>query len=308
MAVDGEHRVPDSNFARYINSAKVLAGLAGRGILASRSPWMHEQEAAAQDVPLSYTLFDFNDRNWSDAHLPKLLAECEAAGYAGLNVTFPFKQAVVPFLDDLSSAARRIGAVNTVHFVDGKRIGHNTDVSGFAESIRSGLPDAALALVVQIGCGGAGSATAHALLESGTKRLFLFDRDSAKRDELRVNLCQTFGSERIDTSTDLAQSLAIADGIVNATPVGMAAYPGLPLPTELIDQRHWVADIVYFPLDTQLLREANLKGCRTLNGSGMAVHQAASAFEIFTARTADRARMLTTFVEFVNRSAPETVK
>jgi shikimate dehydrogenase len=304
MTVGGEYRVQDGQIVKGVGSGQVLTGLAGRGILVSRSPWMHEQEAAAQGICLNYQLFDFNDRGWDDGRLPQLLADCEAAGFAGLNVTFPFKQAVVPLLDDLSDAARRIGAVNTVQFLDGKRIGHNTDVSGFAESVRAGIPGDAMGSVVQIGCGGAGSATAHALLECGVGRLALFDQDAGRRQSLGETLAGLFGAGRIIADGDLASAMAAADGLVNSTPMGMANYPGLPVATALIEARHWVADIVYFPLETPLLREARQKGCRTLDGSGMAVFQAAAAFEIFTAKRADSARMLESFVQFASEPEP----
>jgi shikimate dehydrogenase len=298
----GEHDVKEMNLGLSAGSGRFLTGLAGRDIMASRSPWLHEQEAAAQGIALQYTLFDFSDRGWSDADLPEILAMAEANGFLGLNITFPFKQAVVPFLDVLSDAAHRIGAVNTVRFIDGKRVGHNTDVSGFAESLRTGLPGVALDHVVQIGCGGAGSATAHALIDCGVKTLTMFDRDAEKQQSLVGALRKSFGPDRVCLGRELASAMACADGMVNSTPMGMTSYPGLPVPAECISQRQWVADIVYFPLETPLLREAIEKGCRTLNGSGMAVYQAAAAFDIFTGLRADRARMLDSFVRFVSAS------
>jgi shikimate dehydrogenase len=280
---------------------RFLTGLVGRDILASRSPWLHEHEADAQGVRLSYTLFDFSDRGWVEDDLPKLLDAVERVGFAGLNITFPFKQAVIGYLDDLSDSARRIGAVNTVSFAGGKRTGYNTDVTGFAESFAQGLPDVATGSAVQIGAGGAGSATAQALLESGIKTLILFDTDTKRRNDLVAKLSNDFGQERAVVGEDIAAAVKSADGIVNATPIGMAKLPGLPLPEDLIEQRHWVADIVYFPLETELLRKAKQRGCRTLNGSGMAIHQAAGAFEIFTGLHADRNRMQKSFVDFVSR-------
>jgi shikimate dehydrogenase len=291
------------NFATTAGSAACLSGLVGRDILASRSPWLHEREALAQGISLSYALFDFTARQWNDTELSAVLATAEKDGFLGLNITFPFKQAVIPILDELSEAAQRIGAVNTVRFIDGKRIGHNTDVSGFAESMRIGLPGAALDQVVQIGCGGAGSATAHALIECGVKKLTLFDRDTEKQQTLVSALSDLFGATRICGGDDLASAMVGADGLVNSTPMGMANYPESPVPDAVIDSRHWVADIVYFPLETTLLHNAAQKGCRTLDGSGMAVHQAAAAFDIFTGLHADRERMLASFVEFVSASA-----
>jgi shikimate dehydrogenase len=275
-----------------------LTGLAGRGIAASRSPWLHEREAEAQGLSLSYELFDFDARGWNDDHLPLLIDALQAKGFAGLNVTFPFKKDVTALLDDLSDAARRIGAVNTISFEGGKRIGHNTDILGFAESLNSGLPGAALGHVVQYGAGGAGAATAHALLELGTDLLTIIDTDEARLAALAAKLGAAFDAARVAVATDGATALAGADGVVNATPVGMASFPGTPFDTKLLTARQWVADIVYFPLETQLLRDARMMGCATLDGSGMAVLQAAASFDIFTGLSAERARMRRSFVEF----------
>jgi shikimate dehydrogenase len=284
---------------RQFDQAKILTGLVGRDILASRSPWLHEQEAAAQGLDLKYTLFDFAARGWDDDRLASLLADVEAAGYAGLNITYPFKLAIIPLLDDLSEGARRVGAVNTVSFAHGRRIGHNTDVTGFAASFRSGLHGAARAHVVQAGAGGAGSATALALLEEGVERVTIFDKDSLRLTTLVEKLQAKFGGDRASAGIDIALEMQSADGFLNATPMGMARHPGSPLDPALINLRHWIADIVYFPLETQLLRDALQKGCRVLDGSGMVTNQAASAFEIFTGCPANPDRMSGAFREFI---------
>lgn len=282
-----------------IGNGRVLTGLVGRGILRSRSPWLHEQEADALSLRLVYSLFDFNDRGWDDAELPALLDAVQRVGFAGVNITFPFKQAVIPLLDELSDAAERVGAVNTVEFRDGRRIGHNTDMTGFGENFRRGLANAALDNVLQIGCGGAGAATAHALLgDIGIAHLQLFDNDPAKVAAQCDQLVARYGADRVTTAQDLASAAVQCDGILNATPVGMEQYPGLPLPADAIRPRHWVADIVYFPLVTELLSVARAKGCRTLDGSGMVINQAAEGFEIFTGLRADRARMAASFAAY----------
>ena len=267
---------------------------------------MHEQEGRAQGLDLTYELFDFTQREWADGGLGQLLDAAQQAGFAGINITSPFKQAVLALLDGVSVGACGVGAVNTVSFTDGKRIGYNTDVTGFAESFTQGLPDAAMDRVVQIGAGGAGSATARALLESGVDILTLFDTDAACLAQLTSKLQADFGVGRVAAGHDLTAAVGAADGLVNATPVGMAKLPGLPLPAALIEPRHWVADIVYFPLETELLREARQRGCRTLNGSGMAIHQAAGAFEIFTGLAPDRERMKRSFVEFASERVVRT--
>jgi shikimate dehydrogenase len=202
---------------------------------------------------------------------------------------------VIPLLDELSLDARAIGAVNTVVFKDGKRTGHNTDWWGFAESFRRGLPGAALNRVVQLGAGGAGAAVAHALLTLGAKTLVIVDVDAAKAKALVQALAERFGAGRIATETRPPVAMEGADGLVNTTPVGMAKYPGMPLEPALLHSALWVADIVYFPLETALLRMARALGCRALDGGGMAVFQAVKAFELFTGRTPDAERMTRAF-------------
>jgi len=275
-------------------------GLVGREILASRSPWLHEQEALAQELPLRYELVDFTARGFTDADLPRVLDDLTAGGFAGVNVTYPFKRAVIPLLTRLSPEAEQIGAVNTVLFRGADRIGFNTDVAGFVEAVRAGLSGARLDAVAQLGAGGGGSATAFALLGLGTSRLTLVDTDSSRAAALSTRLGAVFPGRAIavGAAEDLAAIVRACDGIVNATPLGMAKSPGTAVPPGLLEPRHWVADIVYFPLETVLLRAAAAKGCRVLDGSAMAVEQAAAAFEIFTGRRADRARMLDAFHAF----------
>jgi shikimate dehydrogenase len=287
-----------SNARHAARQDQLLTGLIGRHIGASRSPWLHEREAEAQGLTLTYKLFDFAAIGADESHLAAQLDAVEGAGYAGVNVTYPYKQAVIAHLDELSAEAARVGAVNTVKFREGRRVGYNTDVTGFTESMRTGLPDAALGRVLQIGAGGGGAATAQALLELGVGTLIVCDRDTARAAALARRLRDGFGAERAIDVDDPLSAIAGVDGIVNATPMGMAATPQAPIDTSRLTPRHWVADIVYFPIETELLRAARARGCATLDGSGMAVYQAAAAFEIFTGRRADRSRMLRSFIEY----------
>ena len=219
-------------------ASRALVGLAGRSILESRSPWLHEQEADAQGLPLAYALFDFTDRQWLDDDLAALFDAAQRLGYAGLNITYPFKQAALPLLDELAESAQGIGAVNTVSFAGGRRIGHNTDVTGFAAGFRQGLPGINPGRVLQIGCGGAGSATAHALLGSlEAKSVVLYDSDPAKAAALREQLASYFGAGRVSSASDPAAAASNVDGILNATPMGMAKFPGLPISASAIEQR-----------------------------------------------------------------------
>jgi shikimate dehydrogenase len=262
--------------------AAYRCGLIGTGIDASLSPALHEAEGSHHQLGLTYTLFDAD----TPEALDRLLDDAELAGFAGLNITHPFKQQVIKHLDDLSPQARAIGAVNTVIFRDGRRQGHNTDAYGFAESFRFGLPGAARDHVVQLGAGGAGAACGHALRSLGAKRLTIVDPDATRRADLAGRL----GADHAAAVTP--ELIAGADGLVNTSPVGMHHHPGIPLPAALLHRGLWVADIVYMPVETELLRAARAAGLRAVGGAAMCAYQAAAAFELFTGRTPDIERML----------------
>ncbi|MFC4537105.1 shikimate dehydrogenase [Sphaerisporangium dianthi] len=275
-----------------------LTGLIGSGIGPSLSPALHEREAAHHGLRYIYRLLD-TDVLGPD--VGELLRAARRLGYDGLNITHPCKQSVIPHLDELSPDARMLGAVNTVIFDGERAIGHNTDWTGFAESFARGLPDAPTRRIVQLGAGGAGAAVAHALLTMGADQVTLVDADPARASALAAGLTGRFGAGRARRAThdDLPELLAGADGLAHATPTGMAGHPGLPLPASLLRPDLWVADIVYRPLETELLRRARALGCRTLDGGGMVVFQAAHAFRLFTGRTPDAERMLAHLVDLV---------
>ena len=283
----------------------ILLGLIGAGIQASRTPALHEREAAEQGLREVYKLIDLDRLGLGPAALPELLTGAERLGFAGLNITYPCKQAVIPLLHELSDDARALGAVNTVVLRNGKRIGHNTDAWGFAENFRRGLPDVARAHVVQLGAGGAGAAVAHAALNLGTRLISIFDTEPARAAQVVAALTAAFGEGRARGGDDLAAAMAESDGLINATPVGMTKHPGLPLPASLLRPPQWVADIVYFPLETALLRGARERGCRTLHGGGMAVFQAVAAFRLFTGIPPDAERMLRHFAALGGASPPD---
>ena len=274
---------------------RFLVGLIGSGIASSGSPAIHEREARQLGIDLHYQLLDLGTRGLSAKNLPALLDAAELMGFAGVNVTHPCKQAVIPFLHELSADAEAVGAVNTVVFRDGSRIGHNTDWSGFGESLRRGLPGASLDSVLLIGAGGAGCAVCYAALHSGVKRLFVFDRENARAEKLASRFAPRFGQASVAAVSDPTVVSRTVSGLIHATPAGMAGHPGMAIEPEFLRPEMWVADIVYFPLETGLLRAARQRGCRTLDGGGMAVLQAAQAFRLFTGIEPDRERMLAQF-------------
>ncbi|MET0530341.1 MAG: shikimate dehydrogenase [Microvirga sp.] len=279
------------------DTPSVLVGLIGDGIQASRTPRLHEREGAEQGLRCIYKLIDLEILGLDADALPDLLTAAQRFGFAGLNITYPCKQAIIPLLDDLSPDAAALGAVNTVVLKDGRRVGHNTDWWGFAESFKRELSDAKTGRVVQFGAGGAGAAVAHALLTLGADELTIIDKDEARAESLVAALCGRFGQDRAMTGASIENAMAAADGMVNTTPLGMAKYPGMAVPDKLLRPDLWVADIVYFPLETELLRTARARGCRTMSGGGMAVFQAVGAFKLFTGLEPDAGRMLRHFSE-----------
>ena len=273
----------------------ILAGLIGEGISGSLTPAMHEREGEMQGIHYVYRRIDLSKLGLHVEALPELLTAAGRMGFNGLNITHPCKQAVIPLLGDLSADARAIGAVNTVVFKDGKRIGHNTDCTGFGEPFRRKMADAPRKSVVQLGAGGAAAAVGRALLSLGVERLTVFDIDERRAAALAESLGRQFGGGRAFAGRHLGDALATADGLVNTTPVGMESHPGLPLPAEHLRRDLWVAEIIYFPLETELLRRARALGARTLDGGGMAVFQAVGAFRLFTGVEPDSERMLDHF-------------
>jgi shikimate dehydrogenase len=271
--------------------AQLLLGLIGSGIQRSLTPAMQEAEAQAQGLHVSYQLIDLDDTDEGPEALPGLLAAARRAGFAGLNITYPCKQAVIPLLDDLSDEARAMGAVNTVVFQEGRSVGHNTDGSGWRWGFERALPHADLSHVVLLGGGGAGSAIAHALLRMGCRRLVVVDQEPARARELAGRLGTVYPKCTVDGTDDAAAALLGATGLVHATPTGMDKLPGTPIDVALLRQGLWLSEIVYFPLETALLQAARARGLATVDGGTMAVGQALGAFELFTGRRADPARM-----------------
>lgn len=276
-------------------SRGLLLGLVGRGIAGSRTPAMHEAEARRQGLVCIYRLLDV-DAMPGEPDLATILRAAEIAGFDGLNVTFPYKVEILDHLDELAPQARDLGAVNTVVLRGGRRVGHNTDVTGFAHSVRTGLVGARRERVLLVGAGGAGAAVAHALVDEGVGELVLADAQPERAQALAERLARNRPGARV-VCVEGPESAARErlDGIVNATPVGMAKHPGLPVPAALLRPDLFVVDIVYLPLETALLTAARRAGCRVLSGAGMAVGQAADAFALFSGRDADHAAMRATF-------------
>jgi shikimate dehydrogenase len=271
--------------------ATIRAALLGRGIVQSRTPQMHISEGDRLGLSYAYRLIDFDKLHLDGSALCPMIRAAALFGLAGLNVTHPFKQAVLGCLDELSANAAAIGAVNTVVLRGGKAIGHNTDCWGFAESFRREMPGASLDRVLLIGAGGAGKAVGRALFDLGASEVVIADLDFERAASLARSLQQQLGEGRAAAISDVREASRRSNGLVNTTPVGMANYPGMPAPPDVLRQDLWVSDVIYFPAETELLRAASAAGSRTMGGRGMAIFQAVRAFELITGRAPDPEEM-----------------
>ncbi|MGQ5262032.1 shikimate dehydrogenase [Micromonospora sp. ZYX-F-536] len=284
------------------NGRGFLVGLIGAGIGTSLSPALHEQQADALGLRYSYRILDLDIMGVPATDVGGVLAAVRLAGFDGVNVTHPVKQLIIEHLDAVSPDAAAIGAVNTVLFTDGGAVGHNTDLPGFVQALSTGMPDVALDRVVVLGAGGAGAAVAHGLLSLGAGTVSVFDTDARRSDALARRLTRRFGERRAETGpiSNLVDAIRDADGLTHTTPTGMEGHPGLPLPVELLRPGLWVADVVYRPLDTELIVAARALGCQVLDGGRMTAFQAAESFRLFTAVEPDAERMLRQFYELVH--------
>jgi shikimate dehydrogenase len=279
------------------HGGRYLVGLIGEGIAASLTPPLHEAEAAALGLDYEYRIFDLIELGRSPEDVGPLLAEAKRDGFAAMNITHPCKQLVLDVVDELDDDAANLGAVNLVVFDGDRLIGHNTDWMGYRDGLIEGLPGASLEYVVQLGCGGAGAATAYALLERGAAVLVLSDVDDIRSEALATRMRAHFPARTILTVAreELPREIARATGLVHATPMGMLHHPGVAFDLAPLNEGAWVSDVVYRPLETELLRRAVESGHRVLDGGRMAVGQAFASLEIITGTSPDRDRMERSF-------------
>ncbi|GAA2649236.1 shikimate dehydrogenase [Paractinoplanes durhamensis] len=279
---------------------RCLVGLIGAGIGTSLSPALHEREAGRHGLRYLYQLVDLDRLAPAARDVGDLVSAARRLGFRGLNITHPVKQDVVRHLDDLAPEAAELGAVNTVVFDHGRAVGHNTDRYGFAAGLARQLPGLRLDHVVQLGAGGAGLAVACALAGAGARRLSVADVDPGRAERLARAIA---GHHPVTVEAiapeEVPARLADAGGLVNATPIGMEGHPGTPIEPEHLRADLWVADVIYRPLETALIRTARALGCRVADGGGMVVHQAAASFQLFTGYAPGEDRMYADFLELV---------
>src|SRR6185295_7247789 len=283
----------------------MLLGLIGASIQRSLAPVLQEEEARHNGIRMHYQLIDLEGTARGADALPALIEAARVMRFAGPNITYPCKQTVIPLLDVVSNEARAIGAVNTVVREGDRLVGYNTDGSGWSWGFQRALPKADLARVVLLGAGGAGSACADAVLRLGAERLVVVDKDVARSAELVKRLNSHFKGKRASAGAEAAAALEGATGLIQATPVGMAKLPGMPIPERLLRPAMWYSEVVYVPLVTPLLKAARRIGCATADGGHMNVGQAVGGFKLFTGLDADVGRMDAHFRQLVTQRSKE---
>lgn len=266
----------------------ILLGLIGDNLAKSQSPRLHRLAGAQNGQPVRYDQLvpaqmgkDFDG----------VFAHVAAAGYRGVNVTYPYKERVAAKVQVDDPLVRAIGAVNTVVFDEGGPHGFNTDYSGFIAAYRRVRGDAPPGPVLMIGAGGVGKAVAFGLVALGLTEIRIADRDLPKAQALAAALVAACPGLIAQTGTDAAALSAGASGIINCTPVGMVGYDGTPLPRASLTSGHWVFDAVYTPVDTQFLQDAAAEGLQVISGYELFFGQGVDAWRIFTGLPLDETRM-----------------
>lgn len=281
-------------------SGRYRVGLLGHGIGESLTPPMHEREAGRLGLDYRYETHDY--LHDPDVDIGAELDRLEAEGYAAVNVTHPFKVQVLEHVDQPSEVVQRIGSANLVLLGGAGRQAHNTDCTGFRAGLEEFLGDRPRGRVLQVGAGGAGLATAYSLLAMGFDELVVHDLHESAADDLVQRFAVEGGSRLRTTAGDLARWIGGVDGVVHVTPVGMVQHPGTAFDPADVAPTAWVAEVVYRPLETELVRRARSRGLATLDGGAMAVGQAVDSLRLITGREPDRARMTAHFRELVGAS------
>ena len=250
-----------------------LAGVIGWPIEQSRSPILHGYWLNKYGIDGCYSPLPV-----APGDLSTVVAGLKALGFAGWNITAPHKEEMATLVDALSPDAKAIGAVNTViRQADDSYLGHNTDAFGFIENLKAGHAGftARDKTIVLLGAGGASRAVVHALIEDDAQTIFIANRSKDKAQRLVDDFgtcCQAI------TLAQASEAVSQADLLINGTSLGMLGKAPLPLNYEALPNQALVTDLVYAPLETDLLAWARKRGNPTVDGLGMLLHQARAGF------------------------------
>ena len=266
-----------------------LTALLGSPVAHSISPLMHNEAFQLLNLNYTYLCFDVNEET-----LPAAVDGLKACGIRGFNLTMPNKNQIVKLLDELSPAARLIGAVNTVVNDKGYLVGYNTDGVGYMQAVRDAGYDITGKTITIMGAGGAATAICAQAALDGVEKIHIFARETSRFWERTQKLVENINStlpckavlhENKDTGA-LARAISESTLLLNATSVGMAPDTNSTIiqDTSLYHPDLIVSDVIYNPRETRFLREAREAGCRTFNGMYMLLYQGAEAFRLWTGK------------------------
>ena len=274
---------------------KLKLALIGNSISQSRAPFLHKMLGEIYDFDVSYDLKDpgINSREAFEATLRSLREE----GYTGCNVTFPFKSLAVEYVDEPDEAVREVGATNTLYLADDKIRATNTDYTGFIHGYHSQRGNAPAGEVLMIGAGGVGRAVAFGMFHCGATKLYIFDLNVEGAKSLAAAVNAKGYSAEVISADELPSIAKSVNGLVNCTPVGHYATPGIPLDPSLFGGQDWAFDAVYVPLETEFMKAAHEAGLELVSGFDLFFHQGIDAFTTFSGTKADGHEALGRFVK-----------
>ena len=263
-------------------------GLIGDNIARSRSPLLHRLAGAQTGRRVCY---DSLIPRELDQSFDEVFATCAASGYRGINVTYPYKEIVITRLSIQDPLVRAMGAVNTVLFESEGPVGYNTDYSGFVAAYRGARGDMPPGVVLMIGTGGVGRAIAFGLARLGASEIRLVDHDPERAEALAEALRPVAPDTALTIWTDAEAAAQGAQGLINATPVGMVGYDGTPLVRAAMAGADWAFDAVYTPSDTQFLTDAAASGLDVISGWELFFHQGVDAWGHFVGTELDQSAL-----------------
>lgn len=267
---------------------KNMVGIIGWPISHSLSPIMHNHAFLKLSLD-SWTYVPLPVATSPETRLKEAVFGLRALGFKGANVTVPYKESVIPYLDSLTKEAKNIGAVNTIAVTDeGKLVGHNTDGDGFINDLSEHQITVADKSALILGAGGASRAIAYALLSHGCRHLTILNRTKTKADDVVLKLQENFNKVMIESGQLHKESLVNADLVINTTSIGLNENaPDMPWDEGVAFSKNQVVyDVIYNPKLTRFLQHAQKYKAKAINGLGMLVHQGALSFEIWTGHKA----------------------
>ena len=281
----------ESNRKRHydmIGAPTLKLGLIGDNIAASRAPNLHRIAGRLNNMDVQYDRLIPKELNQT---FDQVFDSRPANGYQALNITYPYKEYVVPKVEIDDPMVRAIAAVNTVVFDGTLSKAYNTDYTGFIAAYEQVRASAAPGVCCLVGTGGVGRALAFGLVKLGADEIRLFDRDSAKARQLEYDLNALDPQTVVTAVDDLDVATANCDGLLNGTPLGMVGYPGSAFEPKAIANAAWVFDAVYTPIETMFLQSAKAAGAQIISGYELFFFQGVHAWRHFSGRDVDTQKL-----------------